>query len=585
MCGICGWYGRRDEAAVGRMVDAIRHRGPDGDGVAVLGGHTLGAARLEIFGGTEARQPWIAEGLGIVFNGEIYNYAVLRSELAADGVRFVSGTETELLLHLYQRDGDRFPIRLRGMFAIALLDWARDRIVLARDPFGIKPFYYATRGGELLFASEIKGLLQAGALQPALDEGILEGLMTFGYVFQQDSTLFRGIRQVEPGGVVVFDGKECLKTRYFEIPPVRRDEGALLNGDLEEAAASVRQLITNALDAHLGHGETDKAFYLSGGVDSSFMAVLAARASSKPITTYTLADNPASEDLLYAGRVARAIGSDHQEVNITLQDYVRSLADYVQHYEHVVAGGVFDIHGGVAFHLLSAEIAKDFKVAFSGEGADELFGGYYWTYTHPLGFADRIRGRCRAIGANEEVQRAVNALFPEPENAWRYRLNLMSWLMRGGLSNYHLCSVDRSGGAFGFEIRPVYLDSVLAQAALGLPVDYKLGRDGRDTKRVLKEAARPLFAELGIDDVLSRQKLGMPWAVHHIENEIISWAESRISDRHLAHHPYRRFLGGKLETVMFDLFHYLFIERRGVLDDGFDIESFLASPSHEHLYS
>jgi len=298
-----------------------------------------------------------------------------------------------------------------------------------------------------------------------------------------------------------------------------------------------------------------------------------------------LADDDFSEDLISARKVASALNSDHREVRVDLPTYLQALPDYIHHYEHIAAGGVFDLHGGVAFHILSREIAKDYKVAFSGEGADELFGGYYWTFTHSLGFADRIRKRLSAERLNGAAATAVSALFPNPEDAWLYRTNLLDWLMRGGLSNYHLCSVDRSCGAFGFEIRPVYLDLQLAEEALHLSAEFKLGNDGRQTKLVLKEAARPLFEELGIQDVLTRQKLGMPWAVRNLEPKIHAWAEAHIRDQHLIRHPYRRYLNGKLDAMMFDIFYHTFFVQRGMLEDGFEMEEFFSSGTHERLYT
>jgi len=582
MCGICGWYGNNDLSLIRRMVESIRHRGPDGNEVRAVGRHALGAARLAIFGGDEAWQPWAGSGLSVVFNGEIYNYTELSSEVESDGVPISNG-ESELLARLYQKYGTDFAAKLRGMFAVAIIDLETDRLVLARDPFGIKPLYFVEKNGTLAFASEIKALLQADAVDPEFDVEVLAGLKTFGYVFQQDRTLFRNLRQLEPGTVAVYSDRGFSTTRYYEVPLAKRTPD-IKEIYLNEAAERTRLALDDAMCAHSSHGQSPKAFYLSGGIDSTYMASLAAVRATEPITTYTLADNDASEDLQYARKVSSVLGSDHREVRVDLDTYLNALPDYVSHYEHVAAGGVFDLHGGVAFHILSQEIAKDFKVAFSGEGADELFGGYYWTYTHPLGFADRIRARLHA-GDKGTAAEAVDSLFPKPEDSWFYRTQLLDWLMRGGLSNYHLCSVDRSCGAFGFEIRPVYLDIRLADEALRLPAEVKLGRDGCQTKLVLKEAARPLFRNLGIEAILTRQKLGMPWAVHTLEPKIEAWAEMRVSNQHMSRHPFRRYLNSKLEVLMFDLFYYIFIARRGVLEEGFQLETFFDSGAHERLYS
>ncbi len=587
MCGISGFFGNSDLTLAKRMLGAIAHRGPDDFRVNSFGAHSLGAARLEIEGGAAACQPLIDEqaGIAVVFNGEIYNYQQLRHELESAGFRHDQGGEIEVIKNLYLCYGNDFPHKLTGMFAIAIFDERRNSLLLARDPIGIKPLYYTVQGRTLAFASEIKGLLQIDTVTPVFDMEALEGLMTFGYVFQQERTLFRGIKQISPGTTVLFDGKTVSAKQYYSAPPAQyatQKEGPL---NFDETAINVRKLLAEAVQSHLSHGSTQKAFYLSGGIDSSFITTMAATELSHPVVAYTLADDESSDDLQYARKVARALGIEHREVPVDLNSYLHALPDYIHHYEHVVAGGIFDIHGGLAFHILSGEIAKEFKVAFSGEGADELFGGYYWTYTHPCGFSDRIRKRKASVGANGSVAAAVNDLFPQPEDAEVYRKNLLDWLMKGGLSNYHLCSVDRSCGAFGFEIRPVYLDTNLADAAQRLPIEYKLGEDGRRTKVILKEAARPLFAKLGIESVLTREKLGMPWAVRNLESSIQGWADGQISNKYLAGHPYRRFLTGKLEACMFDLFYYIFMVNRGVLDEGFSIQDFFSSSHHEHLYS
>ena len=582
MCGICGWYGSNDLSSIRKMVQSIRHRGPDGIEVRAVGRHALGAARLAILGGDEACQPWAGAGLVVVFNGEIYNYAALTTELEKEGEP-IAGGEPEILARLYRKYGPDFAARLRGMFAVAIIDRQTDCLVLARDPFGIKPLYFVEKNGTLAFASEVKALLQAHVVDPEFDVEVLAGLATFRYVFQLDRTLFRGVRQLEPGTVAVYSDRGFWTTRYYEIPSAKRVP-EVQESHLNEATERIRFALDDAIRVQYGHSRLSKAFYLSGGVDSTFMASLAAFHASGPITTYTLADDEASEDLHYARKVSSVLGSDHREVRVDFAGYLKALPDYVSHYEHISAGGVFDLHGGVAFHILSKEIGKDFKVAFSGEGADELFGGYYWTFTHPLGFADRIRARL-CVGENGAVAEALASLFPKPEDSWFYRTQLLDWLMRGGLSNYHLCSVDRSCGAFGFEIRPAYLDIRLADEALRLPAELKLGRDGCQTKHVLKEAARPLFKSLGIENILTRQKLGMPWAVHTIEPKIAAWAEMQVSDEHMSRHPFRRYLTNKLEVLMFDLFYHIFIARRGVLEEGFQLETFFDSGAHERLYS
>ncbi len=587
MCGICGWFGKNDLSLLRRMLHVIKHRGPDDFRVYRVGEHSMGAARLEIESGSESSQPSLDEeaGIAVLLNGEIYNYKELRDELVKNGVKHVINSEIGVVKNLYLYYGDAFPLKIRGMFAIAVLDIRRKRLLLTRDPVGIKPLFYTIQGNKMAFASEIKGLLQVENLIPELDIEVLEGLMTFGYIFQPDRTLFKNVFQVKPGTTLIFDGNRISESIYYEIPPAKYIHENINDMDFNETANLTRELFEDTIQVQMQHGNQKKAFYLSGGVDSSFMVSLAARNSSYPITVYTLADDESSEDLQYARKVAKALNIEHREVTVDLNTFLHSIPDYIYHYENVTAGGVFDIHGGIAFHILSKEISKEFKVAFSGEGADELFGGYYWTYTHPLGFSDRIKKRSSQISAGSIVKEILNRLFPQPEDASVYRKNLLDWLVKGGLSNYHLCSVDRSCGAFGFEIRPVYLDFEMLDNALRLPVEFKLGKDGCQTKLILKEAARPIFKKLGLETIISRQKLGMPWAVRNLESHIQNWIESKIAEGHLSKHPFRRFFTDKIEICMFDLFYYIFIIRRGILNKDFDVKEFFRMGKHEYLYS
>jgi asparagine synthase (glutamine-hydrolysing) len=158
-------------------------------------------------------------------------------------------------------------------------------------------------------------------------------------------------------------------------------------------------------------------------------------------------------------------------------DYFREFPSYIYHYENFFAGGIFDIHGGMAFHMLCKRVADFVRIAFSGEGADELFGGYYWSHTHPLGLSDRIRESQRLFGVSDHVRELVLTIFPYPEDETTYRLNVFDLLMGSGLANYHLWSVDRSSSAFGFEIRPAFLYNELVEFALSLPVNTRFWND------------------------------------------------------------------------------------------------------------
>ncbi len=541
------------------MALAARHRGPDSLETWTNDYHGVAACRLSIFGDKSASMIYQdpETGLIVLLNGEIYNYQGLWKELAGQGGLPRTNLEAELIARLYSTHGTGFASRLKGMFAIAILDGSK--LVLARDRFGIKPLYYCQGGKTFLVCSEIKGLLSHPEVSPLLNTAALEETSVFGYVCSQEETFFQGIKQVLPGSVISVSSSGVMTTSTFGGFPAAH----FLNGqprcDYPAAVKESRRLLIGAVERMFQHGSMEKGLYLSGGVDSSTIAYIARCELGYDFKTFTLADSPDTPDMQMARLVAGALGTHHSEFIISEADYWRWLPDYVAHFESLMAGGVFHIQGGLAFHILSKFISENVRVAFSGEGADELFGGYYWIYTHPLGFSDRIKGRLAGLQkqSSKRLRDLVETIFPEPEDEMTYRRNLFDHLLRGGLSNYHLQSVDRSGGAFGFEIRPVYLDDDLSQWAMELPIDYKVP-DKKTTKGILRDAFRDDFKRQGIHEVTTRLKMGMPSAVENLDARISAQVERAISDEEIRKHPLGNLLGSKMGLLLFDLFEHIF---------------------------
>ena len=559
MCCIIVTFNESEPAVLRSMAESIRHRGPDSFEVLGNGHHGIAACRLSIFGDSDAPMIYTDPVTGniVLLNGEIYNYENLWRELAEKGIRQHSNLEAELIARLYERHGLDFAGHLKGMFALAILD--SQRLVLARDRFGIKPLHYTKSGRSILVASEIKGILSHPRITPVLNIMALEETRVFGYITDPEATFFQGIRQVHPGTIVAFSDNETIETKRFgALPPARFLNGSGLP-DYEDACSQVREHVIKAVEKMFCHGQMEKGIYLSGGVDSSTIALVAGRILGYPVLTFTLTDSEDNPDFQAARRVAQPLGTRHHEYLITVRDYWQAVPDYMAHFESLMAGGVFHIQGGVAFHLLSQRIAQNVKVALSGEGADELFGGYYWIYTHPLGFADRIRRNLQDIPHSDRMAGYVNHLFPEPEDERVYRRNLFDHLLRSGLSNYHLQSVDRSGGAFGFEIRPLYLDDDLAQLAMELPIEYKVP-DKKTTKRILKDAFKKDFHDAGIGWVHERLKYGMPEAIATIDKIIEGQVEAAISEDELTQHPLSGILGSKMNLLLYDLFEHIFFK-------------------------
>lgn len=558
MCGIVGILNQSDEQIVMRMAQSVAHRGPDGLDSLTTDNGSLGASRLTILGDPNASAIFYdAEtNVAVMLNGEIYNIGTLRKDLATAGREFHTDLESEVVLELYRCQGIDFATQLKGMFAIAILD--NNRLVLARDRFGIKPLYYTSIGQKVLFGSEIKAILAHPEFTAKLYVPSLEELNVFGYIYSPDKTLFDGITQVEPGTVVVFSEGKQESRRFWQAPQASYfvQEHHL---DFSAAVSQLRKLIIETMDLLLSHGNHPIGIYLSGGVDSTILTLVTRAILGYPVTTFSLADSSETPDLLAAREVARKLGTRHIERRVTVDDYLNKLNHFVRHYEAVVAGGVFDIHGGVAFHLLSETVSEHVKVALSGEGADELFGGYYWIYTHPLGFADRIRNRLQQLNlSGDGISTIVNNLFPLPENEHVYRSNVFDALIRGGLANYHLQSVDRSAGAFGFEVRPAYLFDDLATFAINLPIEYKVPVK-QITKLVLKEAFKPEFEHLGLDWVPNRLKEGMPAAVSTLAPIINRRIEASIDDSVLTRHPLKKYLRSKIDMYLLDIFTETFL--------------------------
>jgi len=578
MCGICGISNEVNEKAITAMLDVIKHRGPDSFDTYITNNYSFGGCRLRIVSDKAQSLPISLSHKTILLNGEIYNFLDIKNTLELSGERFELGNEEEVVAKLFDRYHEKAPSYLKGMFAIAIV--SDNELILTRDKFGIKPLYYSQLGDRVVFASEIKSILKHPEIKPVINCNALDELSVFGYIASLEETLFEGIYQVPPGHTITFKPGRKIVHKFADIAEARLAANA--TGDYQKSASRLYAIIKNSISQMLSHGLQTKGFYLSGGVDSSFLATIAANLSSEPILTFTLADSEESEDLLSARRVAKAIGAKHYEFKVSINDYLKELPHFIHHYENIIASGVFDIHGGIAFQLLSKKISEHVRVAFSGEGADELFGGYYWIYTHPLGFSDRIRSRLKRFTKNDKLVAQVDLLFPQPEDEDIYRKNVFDFLLRGGLANYHLWSVDRSCSAFGFETRPAYLYDDIADFALSLPIEYKV--KGNETKRILKSAALPLFNQYGISDIIDRKKQGMPAAVNNIASQLDQLAQELINDRIISRHPFRKYIINPIDVIMFDLFIYIFFVNKGDLPDGLDVIEFYKEGKNEDLY-
>jgi asparagine synthase (glutamine-hydrolysing) len=529
MCGICGVVsanGSVDPERVARMSATLVHRGPDSAGELADGPAALAARRLSIIDLETGDQPIANEDgtLHVVQNGEIYNYRELRRELERAGHSFRTHGDTEVLLHLYEQHGTGFAERLRGMFAVAIWDAPRRRLVLARDRFGIKPLYYRDVAGELAFASELRALPRG-----EIDLDALEAFLAFNSI-PAPLTIFREVRKLSAGHVLVWEGGPVRLERFARPAPLpeRDDEEA-------ELVEELRSRLRDSVRAHLV-SDVPVGVLLSGGVDSALLAALAAEESAEPLRTFSIGFEERSfDELADARRVAERYGTLHREL-VLRPDAALLLPALAEAFDEPFADS-----SALPTYLVSELAASDVKVALSGEGGDELFGGYY-TYAADL-LAERVGGLTRLARPVVErlptstakasfdyrAKRFVRSAHLPPlerHHGWKeiFSPDLRAELTgrksafdpvdllraryeetRGAdelarlqdvdlgvyLVDDLLVKTDRASMAHSLEARVPYLDTVVTNLALALPARHKVR--GLAKKVLLRKAAKPVL--------------------------------------------------------------------------------------------
>ena len=569
MCGISGFVappgGRHamDDRAVARMRDVLVHRGPDGagafcersdDGAMVALGHR----RLSIVDLAHGAQPMASDdgALQLVYNGEVYNHPEVQRDMEREGVRYHTHCDTESVLRLYERHGVRAPEHLRGMFAIAVWDRRRRELVLARDRFGVKPLYYVHGDdGALWFASEIKALLEAGAVKPALNWRALPDFLA-NHAPSGDETMFAGVRRLPPGHTLTWrDGKIELR-EYWDLhfekdrADVPTDERAIVDEYQERFREAVR--IRLMADVPLG-------MFLSGGIDSAAITATMSQLVEGPIRTFSVAfaERDANE-LRYARMVAERYQTKHHEVVVSPEQFFGALPDLVWHEDEPIAHP-----SSVPLYFVSKLAEEHVKVVLTGEGSDETLAGYnrYRATLYQLRYGrmyERLvpgplralargavqalpRGRVRQkLGRTPLVRTAdLDALYfdnfavfardeqpslltgeararvvgENPYAAYHAALartdatSLLDRLLYADTKTYlHelLMKQDQMSMAASIESRVPFLDHKLVEWVSALPERMKLR--GVTTKHVLREAMRPHLPE----EILSRKKMGFP---------------------------------------------------------------------------
>jgi asparagine synthase (glutamine-hydrolysing) len=372
MCGIVGIFDRKgspiDRALLSRMTDVIRHRGPDGEGSFTAPGVGISMRRLSIIDLEGGSQPLSNEdgSLQIVFNGEIYNYIELRKELLHYGHQFKTQSDTEVIVHAYEQWGLDCVNRLNGMFAFALWDPHRRELLLARDHLGIKPLYYVELGERILFASEIKAILEDASCPREVDLKALGQLFSLRYV-PSPGTLFRGIKKLPAGHRMVLGASGIRIERFWKWTPVlspSRDESSLIE--------EYRALLQDAVRIQM-RSDVPVGLFLSSGVDSSTILALMNQHATQQIRTFTIGfeNNDSNDEVGDARKIAQMFDTDHTEMILTSEDYQKYYERYLWDLEEPLGN-----ESAAAFYFVSLIASKKVKVALNGQGADEPWAGY-----------------------------------------------------------------------------------------------------------------------------------------------------------------------------------------------------------------
>ncbi|WP_066903058.1 N-acetylglutaminylglutamine amidotransferase [Millisia brevis] len=547
MCGVCGEIrfdgASPDVEAVDAMTCAMHRRGPDGSGIFVRGPVALGHRRLKIIDLSErGAQPMIDPelGLAMVFNGCIYNYQELRNELQGLGYRFFSHADSEVILKAYHAWGSDCVQRFYGMFAFAIADTDTGTVILARDRLGIKPLYLAETPGRLRFASSLQSLLQAGDVDTSLDKVALHHYFSFHSVVPAPHTIYNGIRKLPPATVRIItpDGRSTERrywTPNFEPDEARADwdEQRWQHELLDSLRTSVRRRMV--ADVPVG-------VLLSGGIDSSLVVALLAEQGQRDLATFSIgfdsAGGESGDEYAYSDLIADHFETDHHKIHIGTDRLLPAVPDTIAAMSEPMVS-----HDCVAFYLLSQEVSKSIKVVQSGQGADEILGGYDW-YPPLAGVAREETTKAYASVFFDRSHEAIGQLLAAPyhlgdiDPSWEFAashqsapgartavdaaLRLDTTIM---LVDDPVKRVDTMTMAWGLEARVPFLDHEFVELAASCPPELKLAHGG---KGVMKEASRKLLPA----EVIDRTKGYFPVpGIRHLEGGVLDMVTDTLNSQ------------------------------------------------------
>jgi asparagine synthase (glutamine-hydrolysing) len=551
MCGICGVLGTEDKKLIKRMLGVLTHRGPDDRGTYFDRGVSLGHARLSIIDLETGHQPLSNEedSIWIIYNGETYNYRELRAELEGKGHVFKTDSDTEVIVHLYEEYGKGCIERLRGMFAFAIWDAGEKTLFLARDRLGQKPIYYTSCGGDFVFASEIKAILEHPGVKRRVNVRALNAYATHQYV-PSPLTMFKDIYKLRPGHHITVRDGEVTVEKYWDVNLDERGPKTQ-----QECTKTIRKLLEESVSMRLV-SDVPLGIYLSGGLDSSTIVALASRQGRETVKTVSVGFEWADiDERPYSRLVAEAFNTDHTEV-VVADDAMERFPDIIWYLDEPLAD-----YAVIPTYLLSGRAREHATVYLTGDGGDELFGGYTkykWArkreFLFNIPFTSRLLNAAVAsrhvgdmldgLASSKDVRNVVKTagdlegtymrgsrvlteetkgevfgkrtydsnpfdvtVKPHIEHALNSKsdfINRMLYLdAKTWLAEDFLMKMDRSSMAHSIEARAPFLDHILVDAAFGMPSNLKVGLRG-EGKVILKKAVGDILPK----EILARRKQG-----------------------------------------------------------------------------
>ncbi|MCG8429490.1 MAG: N-acetylglutaminylglutamine amidotransferase [Chromatiales bacterium] len=544
MCGLCGelrFDGQMpDMGMIQRMTARLEKRGPDHGGCYSDGPLGLGHRRLSIIDLTEhAHQPMTDQelGLALVFNGAIYNYPQLREELKTKGYHFFSDGDTEVILKAYHAWGERCVERLHGMFAFAIWDQRSETLFAARDRLGIKPFYYNQQQSCFRFASNVQAILAGGGVDTSIDAVALHHQFTLHAVIPAPRTILNGVRKLQPGHCMTVKADGSVRTRrYWQFPATRPEQPVSEDEWLEHIHEALREAVRKRNDI----ADVPVGVLLSGGLDSSLLVGLLAEIGKSDIRTFSIGfeDHPDEKgsEFEYSDQVVERYATNHRKFHIPNSEVLKRLPEAVDAMAEPMFG-----QDAVAFYLLSEQVSKEIKVVQSGQGADEVFGGYFWyprmmseTDGTPVErfarhYFDRdheeyLHTVSAAYRGEDYTSQRVAELLAEPDAD-----TFMDAVLRMDVTTLIVDDpvkrVDNMTMAWGLEARVPFLDHELVELAARCPPEFKLREGG---KYPLKAIARGLIP----DSVIDRPKGYFPMpALKYVRGDFLDFMRDILNSQ------------------------------------------------------